>query len=387
MQLIELMLGEIGLVHMDAVFDKAAVLLHHSGDHLEQGRLAGAVGTHQRDLVPPVDIQIQILVDLLLAEGLAQALDAHHQITRALGLAEIELDGLLLLGQHDALDLLQLADSVLHLLCLGGLIAEALDEGLHVRDFRLLLGSLVAQQGKPFLALLQIRAVIALVQVDLAVVHFGHTVDHGIHEGAVMADYDDGAGIAAQKALEPLNAFQVQMVGGLVQHEHVGVADQKLRERDAHLPATGKVIGAAAHVVFTEAQAEKHAAHLRLQGVAAQGFVHVAGLTRRIKLGCSGIITQFGFEPAQALLRFQDLDLAGDDLFEDGPILHFDGFLLQVAHVGSLRKQDTAFVGVVFAGNDIQKRGLAGTVGTHKRKAVIGFKAQVHVVEQGPGAI
>ena len=44
------------------------------------------------------------------------------------------MDGLLV-GRHlDALDLVQLLDAALHLLGLGGLIAEAIDEGFQLLD-------------------------------------------------------------------------------------------------------------------------------------------------------------------------------------------------------------------------------------------------------------
>ena len=51
---------------------------------------------------------------------------------------EAELHGLAALGQHDAFDLLQLLQPVLGLTRLGVLVAEALDERLHVGDLLLL---------------------------------------------------------------------------------------------------------------------------------------------------------------------------------------------------------------------------------------------------------
>ena len=44
------------------------------------------------------------------------------------------MDGLLFLRQLDALDLFQFLDAALHLLGLGGLIAEAVDEDFQLLD-------------------------------------------------------------------------------------------------------------------------------------------------------------------------------------------------------------------------------------------------------------
>ncbi len=262
---------------MHAVLDGARIGLDGARDHLEQRRLARAVGPHERDLVAAVHGEVEAVVHGLVAVALHEAAGAHHLVARARGLLEVELDGLLLLGKLDALDLLELLHAILHLLGLRGLVAELLDERLHMGDLLGLLRRLGAQALKTLLARPEVGRVVALVQVHLAVVHFGHAVHHVVHERAVVADHDDRAGVAAQKSLEPLHALQVEVVGGLVEQQHLGVADEQLRQRDAHLPAARELGGAAREIALLEAQAEHDAAHLRLDGVAAQHLVSVAG--------------------------------------------------------------------------------------------------------------
>ena len=55
-----------------------------------------------------------------------------------------------------------------------------------------------------------------------------------------MGDGHHGAGVALQKLLEPVHRFGVQVVGRLVQQQHVGLGEQQLAQRHAALLATGE---------------------------------------------------------------------------------------------------------------------------------------------------
>ena len=176
------------------------------------------------------------------------------------------------------------------------------------------------------------------------------------------------------------------MVRRLVEQQHLRVADEQLRQRDAHLPAARELAGGARQVDLLEAQAEEHASHLRLDGVAAQRLVGVARAAGGGQLRLGGVLPQLGLQPMQALFGLQNLHLGGHDLFEDGAFLHLDGFLLQVPHARAFGEQHPAFVGVLLAGNDIEQGGLAGPVGTHERQALVLFQAERHVLEERAAA-
>ncbi len=256
-----------------------------------------------------------------------------------------------------------------------------------MRDLLELLGALGLEALEALLARDEVLGVVALVEVDLAVVDLGHAVDHGVHEGAVVADHDDGALVAAQEALEPLDRLQIEVVGGLVEQQHLGVADEQLRERDAHLPAAGELVGGARHVRLGEAQAEQHASHLGLQRVAAHHLVGVPGPPHGRQLRLGGVAAQLGLQLVQALLGLEHLHLAGEHLLEHGQPAHLDGLLLEVAHPGPLGEQDAPLVGVVLARDDVQERRLARAVGPHERQAVVLLQAEGDVVEQLASAV
>ena len=140
-----------------------------TGNHLEQRRLARSIGTHERNFFAAPNIEIEILVDMLLAEGLRDILDMHDVIAGARRLREDESHLFLFLGNLDAFDTLELLDAVLHLLGLRRLVPKLLDESLHVRNLAVL-GLLHRNQtGKCLVTLDEIGIVIARVDADLAV--------------------------------------------------------------------------------------------------------------------------------------------------------------------------------------------------------------------------
>ena len=61
-----------------------------------------------------------------------------------------------------------------------------------------------------------------------------------VEEGAIMGDRDDGPRIALQELLQPLDRFGVQVVGGFVQQQHVGLGQQQAAQRHAALLAAGQ---------------------------------------------------------------------------------------------------------------------------------------------------
>ena len=181
---------------------------------------------------------------MLVAVALGHVLELHHEIGGARRLREVEMDLLLLLGQHDALghELVKLLDAVLRLTGLGGLVAELLDELLEVGDLAILLGLGGFELLERRLALLDEGGIVAGVHGELTMLDGGHVVDHAVEEGAVVAHDEDGAVVARKEALEPTDAGKVKVVGGLVEQQHIRMAKQQLGELDAHLP-TARELG------------------------------------------------------------------------------------------------------------------------------------------------
>ena len=255
-----------------------------------------------------------------------------------------------------------------------------------MRDFFSLAFGLLAKAFDTLIALLQVCGIVALVQLKTAGINLGDAIDHVVHKGTVVAYHDNRAVVAAQKALKPLHAFKVEVVGGLVEQEQVGFTNKQLGERDAHLPASREIAGMAGHVVFLEAQAEQHAAHLRFKAIPAECLIALARTTARVKLLRSGIFVQARLELMEALLGLENFLLARDNLIENGAVFHLDGFLLQIAHNGTFGEHHIARIGVFMPSNDLQHGSFARAIRAHQRQSIMGLKAKARVGEQRSAA-
>ena len=142
-----------------------------AGQNLDQRRFAGAVHAHQRDAVAALDDEIHIREHAVIAVALGDLLELGHDAAAGLGLRETEVDGLLFGRNLDALDPLQFLDAALHLLGLGGLVAEAVDEGFQLLDAVLLVVVGGAELRAPLGLLLLVARVAAGVEVHPLVPH------------------------------------------------------------------------------------------------------------------------------------------------------------------------------------------------------------------------
>ena len=227
---LELMLSVVR--HADVGAERTGTLSRRllADEHLEERGLAGAIGSDERDTVPAIQRQIGVLVKGLAAEALGKILELDDHIARARRVGELEIDVLVTLGQdHElALDLLDAAHALLGLGGLGRLVTELIDEHLHMGDLALLGGALGAHLLEVVLALLEIGAVIASIGGDTAVLEGRHVIHAGVHKGTVVADDQHGAVVGGDEPAQPLDTFEVEVVGGLVEQQDVGMTEEQL---------------------------------------------------------------------------------------------------------------------------------------------------------------
>ena len=89
--------------------------------------------------------------------------------------------------------------------------------------------------GELLLLLRLVLAEIAGVGAQLAAVEFDDAGGDAVEEGAVVGDGDDAALEIEQQVFQPLDGVQVQVVGRLVEQQHVRPPHQRLRQRHALL--------------------------------------------------------------------------------------------------------------------------------------------------------
>ena len=156
------------------------------------------------------------------------------------GVGKADLAHVLRHQRGDRLHPLQHLDAGLRLARLRGLGLEAIDEGLQPLA---LVGLPLGVLGVEHLArgaLLLERGIGALVERQLAAIEVQDLVDRGVEQVAVMADHDHGARIMRQMVFQPQRAFEIEIVGRLVEQQQVGRGEQRRRQRHPHPPAAGK---------------------------------------------------------------------------------------------------------------------------------------------------
>ncbi len=107
---------------------------------------------------------------------------------------------------------------------------------------------------------LQPVGVVALVGNAAAPVQFQDPAGGVVEEIAVVGDGHHGAGEVVQEALQPGHALGVEVVGGLVQQDHVGVGQQQAAQGD---PAA-LTAGQGGHVRVPGRQAQGVGGHFQL---------------------------------------------------------------------------------------------------------------------------
>ena len=244
-------------------------------DLAEQGAdhrgLARAVRSEDRDLAAAFDRDVEGAEDGLAVVAGGQALGGDHDPVGSARLGEREPGAdLLAVGDVDLFELLQRLDAALDLAGLGGLVAEAVDELLGLGHLARLVGGLGFEPFDPLLALDHEVEEAARVFGRRAVGHLDDVGGDPVDEVAVVADEQQRLGPAGEMVLEPGDAVDVEVVGGLVEDQHVGRRQQEASQREPHPPAAGQLLHAAIGVAGGEPEAGEHPVGLGLDGVAAE---------------------------------------------------------------------------------------------------------------------
>src|SRR5688500_183448 len=223
-------------VHGVADLHLARVGLLLAGDHAEERRLARAVRADDADDRARRDDERQVVDEEPVAVPLRDALELDHFVAQALGDGDEDLLGLVALLVFERVQLLEALDAR------GVLRALALHVLLH--PFELALDRLLARGLARLLALQALALLLEPLRVVALVGNAGATVEledplRGVvEEVAVVGHGDYGSGKAFEETLEPFDALGVEVVGRLVEEEHVRLGEQQPAERDAPLLAT-----------------------------------------------------------------------------------------------------------------------------------------------------
>ena len=228
-------LVHVGRDHGIAHAKLAAVGRFLAHDHAEQGGLARAVGADHADDPAGREAEFHVLEQEAIVVPLLHRLGLDHEVAQMRPRRDLQDDGLIaLLGilRGKLLVPLQASPVLRHAsprrqtdpfqLACEGLAADAL---------------LLLLLGEAILLLLQPRRVIPLPGDALPAIEFQDPAGHVVQEVAVVGDGHHGAGIFVDVALEPRHALGIQVVGGLVQQQHIGLLQEEFAQSHATLLA------------------------------------------------------------------------------------------------------------------------------------------------------
>ena len=268
----------------------AADRLQFACDHAHERRLAFAVAPDEGDLLPALDFHLRMAENdfLRIADGQVAALE--NDVAGARRRREFHRQaGIVRLVDLDPVQLLQRLDAGLDLIGLGRLVAEGLDEFLRLLDHPLLVlvsGDLLLDTLR---AQLQVFGIRDLVVVDMAQHHFHGPVRDRVQEAAVVADEQQRAATRLEVLLQPFDGLDVQVVGRLVEQQHVRLPEQDLGQLDAHVPALREGLRGAAELFVEEAQAQQRPAGLHLGRLRVAHFQAVMQAGQVLDQGGIGI--------------------------------------------------------------------------------------------------
>ena len=219
-----------------------------TGQQLEQGGLARAIGSDQTDPVTTLDAQREVL--------------DYGPLTKALGN---------FLGNDDRLGL-NVINGQFHLGCalraehggaLGAHFPELFEPSLVALAPRgdaafqpvrldLQLG-IQLFSGPRFLGIDLFHPGFVTAKADFlaaqrSAIEPDRCLGQAFQKGPVVADHHESASIATQPAFQPVDGGQVEVVGRLVQQQQVGLAGQRAGEGGAAAFSTAGALGLACHV-------------------------------------------------------------------------------------------------------------------------------------------
>ena len=335
--------------------------------HTHERRLADAVGTDERDAVAALDMQAEVCEHHHVAVRLPGVCQLQHHPAALAAPREVEVDLLPLGGHFDRHHLLQQLDAALHLGRLRGLIAEPVDEHLDAADLLVLLVLGLPQGFDALVVLEQVAAVVRVVVRQRAERQVSDAGDDGVEKEPVVRDEDDRVRVGVEVGFEPVARLEVEVIGRLVEEQQTRLAQQQLREGDAHLPAPGKRLGRAVEVRRPEAQALQHRRRLELDAVPvvhAEAILQVAVPVEHavvFRLG-NRRIAEARFERVHLGLHREQRAERARSLVEHAAAGVVQPVLRQIADGERGRREDGSRVGLVEARHHLEQRRLAGPV-------------------------
>jgi hypothetical protein len=371
-------LVEVRHLEARALTHRSRSRLQLAEDELEQGRLARAVRADHPDLVAAQDRRREVLDDQarLARRTTRRRREAHGNVLElgddlAAGNAGVglEADATERLASRRALrtQRLQPLDPA------DASRSPRLDAFSHpdllLRQQLVGTRALLALGGE----LLDLPRLVGGERAGIAAQHAAVELDDprrdGVEEGAVVGDDHDAALEADEQLLEPGDRVEVEVVGRLVEQQHVGNGDEGARQRDALL-RSARELGDRARAVEMQMRQRRLDALLPVPRVE-----RLDSRLQRVEVGSFGV----------RLVGVADDARLGDALADR--VEHRAGVVEQrllghVANAQPLRLLQETVVELLETRDDLEQRRLAGAVAADQADALARLERQRCAIEQ-----
>ena len=261
--------------------------------------------------------------------------------------------------------------------------AEARDESLQSLDVAAdPLGGL--RRGVKARRLLETPGVPGALEVRRASrVELEHHVRDGLEEPAVVRDDHDPGVERLQLALQPLQAFDVEMVRRLVEQQEIRIAAERARQRRARELAARERLELAVELLVGEAEAR---ARRRSRARASRSRRHARAGPAPPRTANRGVVVISGrhrlLEAPELLLQRDQVAGSGEHVVAQRQAPLERRALVVQGDPRSLLEGELTALEVRLADERAQQGGLAGPVWPGQRDAVAALDLERHAVEQ-----
>ena len=374
-EFLDLILGEIADPHLARRVHVAFHRRQLRGEQAGQRRLAVAVAAQQRDPVVRVDAQVQPLQDR--GFGITDACQIQRDQRRAqlVGIGKVEGQRRVVRHLGDGLHLGQHLGTALCLLGGRGAGRVARDIVLQLGALRVLIRLGGGELRHPLGPLALERVVTARIERHLAALEVQDMVDDIVQEVALVADQQDRRAIGFEEILQPHHRFEVEVVRGFVEQQHVGRGEEQRGQCHAHLPPAG-IAGQRPRLHrLVEAQALQDAGGAGGRGIGVDRDQPLIDITQLfgIALGLA------------ALHQLGALDIGGQHRLERGRGA-VGRFLRDIAELGALGHFARTVIGFQLSCDHADERRLARAVTTDQADPAAGGECGGCTVEDRAAA-
>ena len=362
------------------------------GEDFKEGRFSCAVDTDDSDFFAALDESIDAAKDGIFATvgvlpDLAESVDLDHFVAAAWGRGKTKADGFLFGRDLDTFDLIELFDAGLDLCGVGGAGFEACDKVFFFGNHLLLSlcagDEIFSADG----ALFQVKIVIAAIHRNRLVIDFRDGGDAAVHEFAVVACHHKRAlELVCQPVFKPDDRFDIEVVGGFVEQQNIGIEDEDTGKRDTHLPTTAEGFDRAMEGIGADPKAGENLLGAVVEVVAAflcKGFGGIA-VAGEQSLHCIRIhrLAHRLFHRFDLFAQLQQIGQNSANFLKRRASRHLADVLGEITHHGFFADADLPFIGLFFPYDEAKDRRLACAIGTYEANAVIRKDLKVGIAKK-----